>query len=81
MKKSKLFGGLVLTASLFLAACGNGGTTADSSAAESSSTVAAEPTTVKIGLVSESAVEIWEAVAERLADENIDLEIVKFTDY
>ena len=58
MKKSKLFGSLVLTASLFLAACGNGGITADSSAAESSSTVAAEPTTVKIGLVSESAVEI-----------------------
>ena len=81
MKKSKLFGGLVLTASLFLAACGNGGTTADSSAAESGSTVSAEPTTVKIGLVSESAVEIWEAVAERLEDENIDLEIVKFTDY
>jgi len=80
MKKSKLFGGLVLSASLFLAACGNGGTTADSSAAESSST-AAEPTTVKIGLVSESAVEIWEAVAERLEDDNIDLEIVKFTDY
>ncbi|CZQ88661.1 MetQ/NlpA family ABC transporter substrate-binding protein [Trichococcus ilyis] len=79
MKKSKLFGGLVLSASLFLAACGNSGTTADSSAAESSA--AAEATTVKIGLVSESAVEIWEAVAERLEDDNIDLEIVKFTDY
>ena len=80
MKKKSLLGGIILSASLFLAACGNTGSTTASSEAVSSS-AATEPTTVKIGLVSESAVEIWEAVADRLEKQNIDLEIVKFTDY
>lgn len=79
MKKKNLLGGIILSASLFLAACGSTGSTTDSS--EATSTASTEPTTVKIGLVSESAVEIWEAVADRLEEQNIDLEIVKFTDY
>lgn len=36
---------------------------------------------VKIGVVSESATEIWKDVAKRLKDKNVDLEIVEFTDY
>ncbi|KRN85673.1 YaeC family lipoprotein [Carnobacterium maltaromaticum] len=36
---------------------------------------------VKIGVVSESAIEIWKDVAKRLKDQNIDLEVVEFTDY
>jgi len=80
MKKKSLLGGIILSASLLLAACGSTGSTADSSDA-TSSVASTEPTTVKIGLVSESAVEIWEAVADRLEEQNIDLEIVKFTDY
>ena len=36
---------------------------------------------VKIELVSESAIEIWKDVAKRLKDQNIDLEVVEFTDY
>lgn len=36
---------------------------------------------VKIGVVSESAIEIWKDVTKRLKDQNIDLEVVEFTDY
>lgn len=77
MKKNKLFFG-VATA-LVLAACGNGGSTTESSSQAGSA--AGEPQEVSVGVVSEVEVEVWEDVKERLAEQNIELTIEQFTDY
>lgn len=63
-----IFAGLII---VFLGACG----------AKSASTDKAKVEKVKIGVVSEAAIEIWKDVAKRLKSQNIDLEIVQFTDY
>ncbi|MFS7398370.1 MetQ/NlpA family ABC transporter substrate-binding protein [Carnobacterium maltaromaticum] len=66
--------GLITLAAAFifiLGACGAKGTGDKSDKVEK----------VKIGVVSESAIEIWKDVAKRLKDQNIDLEVVEFTDY
>lgn len=66
--------GLITLAAAFifiLGACGAKGT----------GDKADEVEKVKIGVVSESAIEIWKDVAKRLKDQNIDLEVVEFTDY
>ena len=66
--------GLVTVAVAFifiLGACGAKGTADKADKVEE----------VKIGVVSESATEIWKDVAKHLKDQNIDLEIVEFTDY
>ncbi|WP_157454496.1 MetQ/NlpA family ABC transporter substrate-binding protein [Carnobacterium maltaromaticum] len=66
--------GLITLAAAFifiLGACGAKGTADKADKVEK----------VKIGVVSESAIEIWKDVAKRLKDQNIDLEVVEFTDY
>ncbi|TFJ77747.1 MetQ/NlpA family ABC transporter substrate-binding protein [Carnobacterium maltaromaticum] len=66
--------GLITLAAAFifiLGACGAKGTADKADKVEK----------VKIGVVSESAIEIWKDVATRLKDQNIDLEVVEFTDY
>ncbi|PLS35279.1 metal ABC transporter substrate-binding protein [Carnobacterium maltaromaticum] len=66
--------GLITLAAAFifiLGACGTKGTADKADKVEK----------VKIGVVSESAIEIWKDVAKRLKDQNIDLEVVEFTDY
>lgn len=66
--------GLITLAAVFifvLGACGAKGTADKADKVEK----------VKIGVVSESAIEIWKDVAKRLKDQNIDLEVVEFTDY
>jgi len=75
-KKNVLFSG-VAALTLFLAACGGSETTTDSSAEGT----ATEKENVKIGVVSEVEVEVWEDVASRLNEQGIDLEIVQFSDY
>lgn len=76
MKKKTLFATLTLSATLFLAACGSGST-----ASSDESTAAAEPVKVKLGVVGEVN-EPWDYVIEQLKEkENIEVELVKFTDY
>jgi len=86
---------LKLSATLFasiiaLAACGNTSSTEESSAAsstsestESSSTAASteEAKEYTVGVVGDTERLEWEAVAERLADEGITLNVQVFTDY
>lgn len=62
---------------LVLAGCGS--TTSTDSG--STDTTTAEPTKVKIGVVGTNEEAIWKHVQEKVAAENIDLEIVVFTDY
>lgn len=80
MKRIQKTALLALAAAFVLSACG--GQTASSSAAESavSSEAAAEPVTVKVGVVGENN-EQWTPVIESLAEEGITLELVKFSDY
>lgn len=63
----KLFiSGLLTASALLVAACGN----------------QQEQTEVSIGVVGDQATQIWESVADRLAEEGeIKLEVVTFTDY
>ena len=75
-KKSVLFSG-VAALTLFLAACGSSDSNTDSAA----DTASSDNETVKIGVVSEVEVDVWEDVASRLKDKGIELEIVQFTDY
>lgn len=73
--KKRLLGGIIAAGAILLAACG-GETSEEETTVEEQ-----EPTEVSIGVVSESAALIWEDIAERLQDENIDLQIERFTDY
>ena len=78
MKKKTLLATLTLSASLFLAACGNA---ASDSASDSSTADANEPVKVTLGVVGEVN-EPWDYVIEELKEkENIEVELVKFTDY
>jgi D-methionine transport system substrate-binding protein len=69
---------LTLSASLFLAACGNA---ASDPSSDSSTADANEPVKVTLGVVGEVN-EPWDYVIEELKEkENIEVELVKFTDY
>ncbi|MGX7197558.1 MetQ/NlpA family ABC transporter substrate-binding protein [Enterococcus olivae] len=73
--KTVVSGILTVGALALLGACGSGNT------ADSGSASGDEPRVVKLGVVGESN-EAWEHVQKELKEnENIDLEIVKFTDY
>lgn len=73
--KKKIFGfAATLLLTVGLAACGNGGSSSDSSNAS-------DDTTLKIGASPTPHAEILEHVKPLLKDEGIDLEIVKFDDY
>ncbi|MHC5375106.1 MetQ/NlpA family ABC transporter substrate-binding protein [Enterococcus sp. LJL120] len=70
----KLVAGLFIgLAGFTLAAC----STSSASPSESSSD---EAVTVKLGVVGDNT-DVWDSVSERLADEGINIEYVKFTDY
>lgn len=70
----KLFAGLFIgLAGLTLAAC-------SSSSASSSESSSDGAVTVKLGVVGDDT-DVWDSVSERLADEGINIEYVKFTDY
>lgn len=71
----KKYTGVALSALsvLVLAACGQGEATADSTANER--------TELKVGVVGDASAEIWDAIAENVAEEGIDLEVVTFSDY
>ncbi len=77
MKKKFLFGLAVVFSLVVLGACGS----SSSSTTDSSKSASSKTETVKIGVVSDSAAEIWKDVAKRLKDQNINLKIVEFTDY
>lgn len=78
MKNKTFLATLTLSASLFLAACGNA---ASDSASDSSTADANEPVKVTLGVVGEVN-EPWDYVIEELKEkENIEVELVKFTDY
>lgn len=71
MRKSKLFTGIVLASSLFLAACG----------AATESATEEEDVKVTVGVVGEVN-EPWDYTIEQLKEkENIEVTLVKFTDY
>ncbi len=74
---SKLIAALSVSA-LVLTGCGSTTASTDSG---STDTATAEPTKVKIGVVGTNEEAIWKHVQEKVAAENIDLEIVVFTDY
>ena len=78
MKNKTFLAAMTLSASLLLAACGNA---ASDSASDSSTADATEPVKVTLGVVGEVN-EPWDYVIEELKEkENIEVELVKFTDY
>jgi len=78
MKNKPFLATLTLSASFFLAACGSA---ASDSASDSAATGADEPIKVTLGVVGEVN-EPWDYVIEELKEkENIEVELVKFTDY
>lgn len=78
MKNKPFLATLILSASLFLAACGSA---ASDSASDVTSAEANEPVKVTLGVVGEVN-EPWDYVIEELKEkENIEVELVKFTDY
>lgn len=78
MKNKTFLATLTLSASLFLSACGNAAS--DSSSASSTANTD-EPVKVTLGVVGEVN-EPWDYVIEELKEkENIEVELVKFTDY
>ncbi|PTQ82418.1 D-methionine transport system substrate-binding protein [Trichococcus patagoniensis] len=79
MKNKTFLATLTLSASLFLAACGS--TASDSSSSDVTSSEATEAVKVTLGVVGEVN-EPWDYVIEELKEkENIEVELVKFTDY
>lgn len=78
MKNKTFLATLTLSVSLFLAACGNA---ASAPSSDSSTADANEPVKVTLGVVGEVN-EPWDYVIEELKEkENIEVELVKFTDY
>ena len=78
MKNKTFLAAMTLSASLFLAACGNA---ASDPSSDSSTADANEPVKVTLGVVGEVN-EPWDYVIEELKEkENIEVELVKFTDY
>lgn len=71
------------TLALTFTGCSNSGKK-DNSSAESgktSTSASAEPTTLKIGVVGSVYDDIWKPAQESLKKENINLEVVQFSDY
>lgn len=69
------------TAALALAACGGSSSSTTSSAASSTAASdSAAQTNIRLGVVGENN-EYWTPVINRLADEGVTLELVKFSDY
>ena len=78
MKKKTFLATLTLSASLFLGACGNAASDSSSDATTADSN---EPVKVTLGVVGEVN-EPWDYVIEELKEkENIEVELIKFTDY
>lgn len=81
--KKRALGCLVAFVAVILAACGQGqeqnqeGESTDSQAVEETS----ERYDLSVGVVGENERVVWEDVAERLVDQNIELEVVQFSDY
>lgn len=65
--------GIIATA-FIIVACGNGESTSESGASD-------EPVEVSIGVVGAVSEDIWLDVADRLANQGINLDVVTFTDY
>ena len=90
MKKRILALGTAAVLALSLTACGSSqkaettaaaaDTTAAGSAAADTTAASGEKTVIKLGVVGENN-EQWQPVIEKLAEENIDLELIKFADY
>ena len=90
IKKRILALGTAAVLALSLTACGSSqkaettaaaaDTTAAGSAAADTTAASGEKTVIKLGVVGENN-EQWQPVIEKLAEENIDLELVKFADY
>ena len=71
---------LALSCAMMLTAC-SGSKPAETTAAAADTTAASgEKTVIKLGVVGENN-EQWQPVIDKLAEENIDLELVKFADY
>lgn len=80
MKNKTFLATLTLSASLFLAACGSAASDSSSSS-DVTAAEATEPIKVTLGVVGEVN-EPWDYVIEELKEkENIEVELVKFTDY
>lgn len=81
-RKSFLKAAALGGAALALAACGSSSSSSAASTASSAagSTAAAEQTTVRLGVVGENN-EYWQPVIDRLAEEGVTLELIKFSDY
>lgn len=84
--KKNLLATILLSSSLLMGACAStgttttaGGTTAGGTTA-AGTTAAAKPTVVKVGVIGAKH-ELWDKIKENLAKENIDIELVEFTDY
>lgn len=81
--KKLALGLLAALVAVILVACGQGqeqdqeGESSDSEAVEETS----ETYELSVGVVGENERVVWEDVAERLADQNIELEVVQFSDY
>lgn len=73
---------LALLVAVVLVACGQGqeGESADSEPVEATEE-AAGIYELSVGVVGENAQIIWEDIAERVADKNIELEVIQFSDY
>ena len=91
MKKRVLALGAAAVLALSLTACGSSQktettaaaadtTAAGSEAAADTTAASGEKTVIKLGVVGENN-EQWQPVIDKLAEENIDLELVKFADY
>ena len=92
MKKRILALSTAAVLALSLTACGSSQKTEETTAAAADTTAAGseaaadttaasgEKTVIKLGVVGENN-EQWQPVIEKLAEENIDLELVKFADY
>ena len=92
MKKKILALSTAAVLALSLTACGSSQKTEETTAAAADTTAAGsetaadttaasgEKTVIKLGVVGENN-EQWQPVIEKLAEENIDLELVKFADY
>ena len=84
MKKRILALSTAAVLALSLTACGSSQkaetTAAAGSAAADTTAASGEKTVIKLGVVGENN-EQWQPVIEKLAEENIDLELVKFADY
>lgn len=80
INKLKLTGTL-LASVLVLAACGASGDAESSVESAATSEETAEQSTLTVGVVGDVEREVWEDVAARLTDDNIDLKIEVFTDY